>query len=109
MIANPDYKGVWAPKQISNPAHFEDKSPSDFTKIAGIGIELWTMTEDILFDNIFVGHDAAAAKTFAKETYHVKKPVEQEAEGSSPDEDDEEAGATLVDKIRLRVYEFIRE
>ena len=47
-IANPDYKGEWAPRQISNPAFFEDSSPSDFTKIAGIGIELWTMTEDIL-------------------------------------------------------------
>jgi calnexin len=47
-IANPDYKGEWAPKQIANPAFFEDSHPSDFTKIAGIGIELWTMTEDIL-------------------------------------------------------------
>jgi calnexin len=47
-IANPDYKGEWAPKQIANPAFFEDSTPSDFTKIAGIGIELWTMTEDIL-------------------------------------------------------------
>lgn len=37
----------------------------------------------------------------------MKKPIEQEAEGSAPDEDEEEA-ETLVDKIRLRVYEFIR-
>lgn len=66
------------------------------------------MTEDILFDNILIGHDEAEAKKFAKETFHVKKPIEQEAEGSAPDEDDEEA-ETLVDKIRLRVYEFIRQ
>ncbi|KAK1923820.1 ER-associated protein catabolism-related protein [Papiliotrema laurentii] len=105
-IPNPEYKGVWAPRQVPNPAFFEDKTPSDFTKIAGIGIELWTMTEDILFDNIFIGHDEAQAKAFAKETYHVKKPIEQEAEGSAPEEDDEE-GSTLVDKVRLRVYEFI--
>jgi calnexin len=59
-------------------------------------------------DNIFIGHDEAQAKAFAKETYHVKKPIEQEAEGSAPEEDDEE-GSTLVDKVRLRVYEFIRE
>ncbi|NXD32345.1 CALX protein, partial [Spelaeornis formosus] len=76
-IPNPEYKGVWAPRQVPNPAFFEDKTPSDFTKIAGIGIELWTMTEDILFDNIFIGHDEAQAKAFAKETYHVKKPIEQ--------------------------------
>jgi len=47
------------------------------------------------------------ARAFSKETFHVKKPIEQEAEGSTPDEDDEEVGETLVDKIRLKVYEFI--
>ena len=57
-------------------------------------------------DNIFVGHDAAAAKKFADETYHVKKAVEKEAEGSSDDDDEEPT--TLLDKARLRVYEFIR-
>jgi calnexin len=108
MISNPEYKGIWSPNQIANPAFFEDKTPSDFTKIAGIGIELWTMTEDILFDNIFIGHDEAAAKTFAKETYHVKKPIEQEAEGSSPDEEDEEGASSFVEKLQLRLYEFIR-
>lgn len=47
-IPNPEYKGVWAPAKIANPQFFEDSSPADFTKIGGIGIELWTMTEDIL-------------------------------------------------------------
>lgn len=47
-ISNPAYKGVWAPRKIANPAFFEDSSPADLTKIGGIGIELWTMTEDIL-------------------------------------------------------------
>ncbi|WVR08300.1 hypothetical protein IAU60_005349 [Kwoniella sp. DSM 27419] len=105
-IPNPEYKGVWAPRKIANPAFFEDSHPSDFTKIAGIGIELWTMTEDILFDNIFVGHDAAQAKQFASETFHVKKPIEREAEGSLEDEDLDHPN-TLTDKIRLKVYEFI--
>jgi calnexin len=48
------------------------------------------------------------AKKFAEETYHVKKPIEKEAEGSV-EEDDEDAASTLVDKVRLKVYEFIRE
>jgi hypothetical protein len=47
-IPNPEYKGVWSPRLIANPQFFEDQSPADFTKIGGIGIELWTMTEDIL-------------------------------------------------------------
>lgn len=59
-------------------------------------------------DNIFIGHDAAQAKKFAAETFHVKKPLEQAAEGSDDSEDDDEPSA-LVDKIRLKVYEFIRE
>ena len=55
-IPNPEYKGPWEAKKIANPAFFEDSRPSDFTKIAGIGIELWTMTEDILCrsDHAFV-------------------------------------------------------
>lgn len=59
-IPNPAYKGEWAPRQISNPAFFEDNSPSDFTKIAGIGIELWTMTEDILCKLAILRHDKRA-------------------------------------------------
>lgn len=52
MIDNPDYKGVWAPRKIANPDFFEDKTPSNFEPMAGIGIELWTMQEEILFDNV---------------------------------------------------------
>jgi calnexin len=136
-IPNPEYKGVWTPRLIPNPQFFEDKSPADFTKIGGIGIELWTMTEDILcelrgervawrvrgigrgtvvragarahttVDNIYVGHSAADAKKFAAETYHVKKAIEKEAEGAY--EDDEEPATTLVEKVQLKVNEFIRE
>ncbi|ADV22283.1 calnexin [Cryptococcus gattii Ru294] len=104
-IPNPDYKGPWAPRKIANPAFFEDLHPSDFTKIGGVGIELWTMTEDILFDNLYIGHDAAQAKKFAEETYHVKKPIEKEAEGSN--EEELEEPSSLVDKVQLKVYEFL--
>jgi len=59
-------------------------------KIGGIGIELWTMTENILFDNIYVGHSVEDAKTFAVETYDVKKPLEEAADKVAKVEDDEE-------------------
>lgn len=52
LIDNPAYKGVWAPRKIPNPDYFEDNTPSKFEPIAGIGIELWTMQENILFDNV---------------------------------------------------------
>jgi len=78
-IDNPAYKGPWAPRKISNPGYFEDLSPiTSLDKIGGIGIELWTMTEDILFDNIYVGHSLDDAKALAAETYDIKHPIEEE-------------------------------
>ncbi|BEJ11496.1 hypothetical protein CspHIS471_0109180 [Cutaneotrichosporon sp. HIS471] len=106
MIDNPDYKGPWAPRKIANPGFFEDKQPADLTPIGGVGIELWTMTEDILFDNIYIGHDEKAAKDFAKETFHMKQPLEKEAEGSV-EEDEEEQPLTFADKARVRLFQFI--
>lgn len=41
-----------------------------------MGIEIWTMTEDILFNNIYVGHSVADAKRLAAETFDVKHPLE---------------------------------
>ncbi|GJJ13157.1 hypothetical protein Clacol_007408 [Clathrus columnatus] len=59
MKANPDYKG----KCIK--------------AIKGVGIEIWTMTEDILFDNIYVGHSIPDARQLAKETFEVKRKIEE--------------------------------
>lgn len=60
-------------------------------------------------DNILISHDPEDAKRLAKETFHIKKPIEQEAEGSAPEEEDEEEKISTLDKYRLRVYEFLRE
>ncbi|KIM88734.1 hypothetical protein PILCRDRAFT_813710 [Piloderma croceum F 1598] len=90
-IDNPAYKGEWAPRKISNPDFFEDLHPAkSLDKIGGIGIELWTMTEDILFDNIYVGHSVEEAKTFATETFEVKKPLEAAAAKTEDKLDDDE-------------------
>ena len=51
-VDNPDYKGVWAPRKIDNPHYFVDETPHAMAPIGGIGIELWTMQDGILFDNI---------------------------------------------------------
>jgi calnexin len=105
MIPNPEYKGVWAPRKIANPEHFVDEHPADLTPLGGVGIELWTMTEDILFDNLYIGHDEKQAADFAKETFAIKRPIELEAEGISEDDDDAPDG--LVDKLRLKADQFI--
>lgn len=54
----------------------------------GVGIELWTMTEDILFNNIYVGHSIDDAKSLAADTYEVKKHLEA-ALSAQKDVDDE--------------------
>lgn len=87
MIDNPDYKGPWAPRKIANPAYYVDEHPSNFTPMAGIGFELWTMDEDILFDNIYVGHSREDARLLAAETFDLKLPIEQNIEKIKEDAD----------------------
>lgn len=111
MIDNPEYKGPWSPRQIPNPNFFEDLDPvKSLSKIGGVGIELWTMTEDILFDNIYVGHSPEDAKTFAAETFDVKKVLERSIKHApSPDDDDEEESFAEdpIGFIRSKIFTFI--
>ena len=89
LIPNPAYKGEWAPRKIANPEYFEDKQPNKFLPIGGIGFELWTMDDDIQFDNIYISNDPKEAAKFADETFRVKLPLEQNREQETNDKDDE--------------------
>ncbi|KAF9352742.1 hypothetical protein BGX34_012002 [Mortierella sp. NVP85] len=85
LIDNPAYKGVWAPRKIPNPGYFEDLQPSSFEKIGAIGFEIWTMQNDILFDNIYIGHSVEDAKALAAETWEIKYSAEKkQEEGANP-------------------------
>ncbi|KAI0478731.1 Calreticulin family-domain-containing protein [Xylariaceae sp. FL0804] len=79
-IDNPAYKGVWAPRKIKNPDYFEDKTPANFEPMGAVGFELWTMQNNILFDNIYIGHSVEDAKKLADETFFKKIPVEKALE-----------------------------
>ncbi|UNI14838.1 hypothetical protein JDV02_001427 [Purpureocillium takamizusanense] len=88
-IDNPAYKGPWAPRKIKNPEFFEDKHPANFEPMGAIGFEIWTMQNDILFDNIYVGHSIADAEKLAEESFKLKHPVEQAlAEADKPKPED---------------------
>jgi len=76
-IDNPEYIGEWSPRQIENPHYFFDESPYAVAPIGGIGIELWTMQDGILFDNILVASDPAVA-TEAAQGFHQRKKLEEE-------------------------------
>jgi len=85
LIDNPLYKGIWGPAKIANPAYFEDKTPSNFGPIGGIGFEIWTMQKDILFDNIYIGYSIEEALRLKSETFDLKLPIElEEAEAAKP-------------------------
>ncbi|KZO91876.1 Calreticulin-domain-containing protein [Calocera viscosa TUFC12733] len=112
LIDNPLYKGLWAPRLIPNPDYFEDLQPSDLNKIGAVGIELWTMTEDILFDNIYVGHSVEEAKEFAKETFDVKHGIEEAAKAKAKAEEtvEPQTGSWREDPVgfvRTEVTKFV--
>lgn len=51
------------------------------------------MQNDILFDNIYIGHSIEDAKKFAEETFHLKHPVEQLLEQAEKPKVDEKKPA----------------
>lgn len=80
LLDNPNYQGKWSPKKINNPDFFEDLMPFKMTTIAAVGIELWSMSNDILFDNILITDNLEAADDWAEQTYDLKrKQIDREA------------------------------
>uniref|UniRef100_A0A182UGP4 Calnexin n=1 Tax=Anopheles melas TaxID=34690 RepID=A0A182UGP4_9DIPT len=80
LIANVNYQGKWAPRKIPNPDFFEDLTPFRMTPIAAVGIELWSMSNDILFDNIVICDDESVADEWAAQTFDLKvKTLDRQA------------------------------
>eukprot|EP00937_MAST-01D_sp_MAST-1D-sp2_P001900 g1900.t1 len=78
LIDNPAYKGEWAPKQIDNPHYFEDKEPFRLPKMGGAAVEVWTMSAGLQFDNVYVGHSEADARTIGAGTWAKKAAAERD-------------------------------
>ncbi|XP_046852072.1 calnexin-like [Xenia sp. Carnegie-2017] len=72
LITNPSYQGIWKPRRIPNPDFFEDKEPFRMTPIAAVGFELWSMTENILFDNLLITDDLTVADKLAEDSWALK-------------------------------------
>ena len=72
------------------------------------------MTEDILFDNLYIGHSLEDAKKLSEETYEVKKKIEEEVKTAEEKAEAAEAGDVQtvfkddpVGFIRGKVLEFV--
>ncbi|GAA5876376.1 hypothetical protein JCM1840_006006 [Sporobolomyces johnsonii] len=117
LIDNPDYKGPWAPRKIANPDYYEDNEPANFNKIAGVGFELWSMTDDILFDNIFIGTSEDDLATFIAETYAIKAPLETALEAADKPKTEPKRDAALepdyatepVAWLKYKALEFVEK
>ncbi|XP_057459854.1 calnexin homolog [Actinidia eriantha] len=96
QIDNPNYKGIWKPQEIPNPSYFEVDTP-DFEPIAAIGIEIWTMQDGILFDNVLIAGDEKVAESYRETAWKPKFEVEKEKQKA------EEAAA--VDSDGLKGYQ----
>ncbi|KMS97456.1 hypothetical protein BVRB_5g126880 [Beta vulgaris subsp. vulgaris] len=92
LIDNPNYKGIWKPQEIPNPNYFELTTPN-FEPIAAIGIEIWTMQDGILFDNILIAGDEKTAESYRKTQWKPKFDAEKEKQKA------EEAAAQAADGI----------
>lgn len=76
LIENPEYKGPWKARQIPNPDFFVDLRPADLAPMRGLAIEVWTMQDQIEFDNFYVGSDLDDAFAFARGTWGKKRTAE---------------------------------
>ncbi|XP_064116003.1 calnexin-like isoform X2 [Macrobrachium nipponense] len=81
MIDNPNYRGKWKPRKIHNPDYYEDLEPFKMTSIDAVGIELWSMSDNIYFDNIIVTDTVADAVQFAQETFDLKVMKMEKGQG----------------------------
>lgn len=81
MIDNPDYQGIWKPRRISNPDWFEDLEPYKMTPIHALGLELWSMTDHIIFDNFLVTDDKEVHSSWVAQTWEKKTTAETYSSG----------------------------
>ncbi|CAK9226050.1 unnamed protein product [Sphagnum troendelagicum] len=87
FVENPAYNGIWKPRQIPNPDYFTVEK-LHLEPISAIGIEIWTMQDGILFDDILVTHDEADAQKYRDKTWKPKFDAEKQREAMEDKEND---------------------
>ncbi|KAH9618171.1 hypothetical protein KSS87_004344 [Heliosperma pusillum] len=92
LIDNPAYKGIWKPQEIPNPNYFELSSPN-FEPITAVGIEIWTMQDGILFDNILIAGNEETAEKYRRTNWKPKFDAEKKKQKA------EEAAAESADGL----------
>jgi calnexin len=78
-IPNPDYRGPWRPRRILNPDFREDAHPHNFQPLVGAGFELWMVSSDVGYGNVYIGTDEPAVHRW-NGAHFVPKMRNQEEE-----------------------------
>lgn len=90
-------KGKWKPQMVKNPSYFDAKAKAPFHMLTPIvrpclssptallrtwdgqgalGLELWTMSEGLAFDNFLITDDVSVADAWTEATWGPKKAQE---------------------------------
>jgi calnexin len=77
-IANPAYKGPWRPRQVPNPDYHEDLHPHNFEPLIGAGFEIWMVSRNIGYGNVFIGNDEAAVHRWNQAHFLPKHRFQEE-------------------------------
>lgn len=101
LIDNPNYKGIWKPRDIPNPNYFELDKPN-YEPIAAVGIEIWTMQDGILFDNILIAKDTEVAKSIRHKTWQPKNEVEKQKQA-----EEEAASSDGLAAYQKKVFDIL--
>jgi calnexin len=95
-IANPAYKGPWRPRQVVNPEYHEDLHPHNFEPLIGAGFELWMVSRNIGYGNVFIGNDEAVVHRWNQAHFapkHAWQEEEKKRIDAAPKLEDGEDGA----------------
>lgn len=76
QIENPNYLGVWRVPKIKNPRYGQDDNTHLIGPVDALGFELWSMTQGVLFTNIYLGKSISEAERIGNETFVPKTELE---------------------------------
>ena len=68
--------------QVLIPLPFNEEIEIYLDTFSGVGLELWSMSDNIYFDNFLITDNMALADAFARETFDLKQAADASANGN---------------------------
>ncbi|MCO5583688.1 hypothetical protein L7F22_037601 [Adiantum nelumboides] len=100
MIDNPAYKGIWKAQEIPNLDYFYLEKPN-LEPISVVAIEIWTMQDGILFDNMLITSNVDVAAEYREKEWKIKYEAEKAQQKK------EEAVEAAKESLFVRVQDMV--